>query len=67
MARIFDDHEFRFRPRAIQIPGGASRAHDVVATLDDYRRNVPDPIHAAEQLVFGLEEPAVGFVVPKLN
>ena len=51
MSGVRHDAEVGFRPRLVQVPGAAHRADDVVAALHDHRRDVPDPAHAAQQLV----------------
>src|SRR5271165_822581 len=53
------DAQFRFGPRAMQIPGAHRRADDIVASLNDGRRNVPDAHHIVEQLAFAAQETAI--------
>ena len=39
VAGIADNAQVGFRPGAVQVPGAADRTNDVVAALDDHRRD----------------------------
>src|SRR5580698_826181 len=55
MPGIIDDAQFRAGPGAMQVPRAAHGADDVVATLDNDRRNSPDGADAVEQLPLSQE------------
>ena len=49
-----DHMQLRLGPRAVQVPGAAHRADDVVASLHDHRRDVADALDVAQQLIIVL-------------
>src|SRR5580704_19299071 len=51
--------QVRLGPRAMQIPGAGGGADDVVTSLNDGRRNVPDARHIVQQLTFAAQEAAI--------
>src|SRR5690348_3539955 len=56
MTGIGDDAIFGLRPVSRQFIGAADRADEVVATLHDDRRDLPDPIDVIEQIVLRQED-----------
>src|SRR5262245_15598013 len=63
VAGVGDDVEVGFRPAPVELPGRDHRTDHVVATLDDHRRDVTDPVDAVEELIRMTEERAVDEVV----
>src|SRR5262249_35378421 len=63
MAGVRDDLEPRLGPGAVQVPGVADRADEIVAAVDDDARYVADARHLLEQVVIGREEGVVLEVV----
>ena len=63
MPGIADDLKLRFGPGSMQLPGAHHRTHDVIPTLDDYRRNVTNFTDIFNQIVVTLKERIVDEVV----
>ena len=59
MPGIGDHLKVGLGPHTMQVPCRLHRADDVVATLHDHAGNVPDPRHAAQQLILAAQEALV--------
>src|SRR5271154_5771896 len=57
------DAQIRFGPCAMQIPRAGGGTHDVVASLNDGRRYVPNARHVVQQLTLAAQESAVHEIV----
>src|SRR5450432_4050345 len=55
--------QIRLRPGAMQFPGTSHRTDDVIATLHDYRWNMPDGCDVFDQLIGAGEKATVDEVV----
>src|SRR5579863_7534599 len=57
------DAHIRFGPRTMQVPRAGGGTHDVVASLNDGRRYVPNARHVVQQLTLAAQESAVHEIV----
>ena len=63
VAGIAHEPKFGFRPGFVNIPCGAYRCADVVATLNEHRGNVFDYVQVPDDLVIGIKESAIDEIV----
>src|SRR6202050_2345872 len=63
MSGVADDAQVGLRPYAVQIPCAGGGADDIVTSLHDGSRNVPDARHVVEQLRFTAQKAAIHEVV----
>src|ERR1700728_1831514 len=61
--RILHNAQISLWPCAMQIPRTTHRAHHVVATLHDHRRNPANAIDVSQQLIIVFEKAAIDEVV----
>src|ERR1700722_19060191 len=63
VAGVRRDAQVSFRPGAMQVPGAAHWAHDIVATLNYHRRDMANRFDVAQQLAVAVHESAIDEVV----
>ena len=59
MTGIGHDYQFRLGKSTVQVPCRRRRTDDIVASLDDDRRNIADLVYILDQIIFGREERVV--------